>query len=480
MPNDSAKLHIAAHSVIDTVYQYGNSNGLADFGETVRLDFTVTNSGQASSGTVQSLSLTSIPAGNVTIYPSPVPVLQTVNAGDSVHPYPPFKVKVSTSVNDTLVPQKFILSTTLTTGIQRDTTTVLLFGPKIALYSVRFEEPINNHIDPGDTIRLYLTLRNSGCGQANRLQGKLTLISGNATVLDDGLNVGDIPPYSFREDSLSYFRVKITGTSVLKFNYELSPANSLGRIWNFTFNLTPPTQVVTSAGFESTDNRIKFHWTPPGSPVRGYNIYRSREADGVYSRLNDRIIEGYSLYNDYPLPANTIYYYKIACVSSFGVEGALSEPFKAWTTIPYRPGWPVTNIDLALGNRTQGSPMTEDVDHNIRKEIFLTIGDDIDACKGGMLAFKEDGKEFINFDGNPTYEGGFYKFVKASSSSTPAICDVDQDGKPDIVVTTRENQDTGFYSDRGMVFAISAVDLDSGFVPHRLWKANITSDYKGG
>jgi hypothetical protein len=182
--------------------------------------------------------------------------------------------------------------------------------------------------------------------------------------------------------------------------------------------------------------------------------------DGAYEKLNDKFIEGYSLYNDYPLSPNTIYYYKISTVSQYGIEGNLSVPFKAWTSLSYCPGWPIAEVS-PYGTRTQGSPMTEDVNNDLQKEVFLTIGDDSGYQQGGILAFKANGEELINYDGNPTFCGGFYKFDSASASSTPAIADINNDVMMELVVTTRSATSYPPTNDRGQIFVFSTAATDS-------------------
>jgi len=184
-----------------------------------------------------------------------------------------------------------------------------------------------------------------------------------------------------KPDAISIFHYNNWITHLL-FSYQLAD-NSFGKTDFGGIYSENSYRSISNIGHESNHERIKLHWDPVPQ-VRGYNVYRSLAVTGPFIKVNERIIEGFAFIDDYPLTEKTAYYYKIAAVSKFGIEGQLCTPYEAWTTLRPREGWPVTNTHPVYGTHTQGSPMTEDVNNDYSKEIFLTIGEDVEGRAGAF------------------------------------------------------------------------------------------------
>lgn len=202
--------------------------------------------------------------------------------------------------------------------------------------------------------------------------------------------------------------------------------------------------------------------------LKGYNIYRSDSLTGPYIKQNPLPIENFSGYTDDSLPELSTYYYKVCAVSIYGVEGPYTAPLKAWTSLPFHTGFPVTEINVDfLGHKSEGSPMTYDIDNNGDKEIFVNLSD-LEGNKGALLGFFQNGEEVFDIDSNSNTVSGFYKYNNAGSRSIPAIANIDMDGKPEIINVTKGDP---IIDDKRTLFVHHTFDHDNNYVPDTLWSA---------
>jgi fibronectin type 3 domain-containing protein len=80
-----------------------------------------------------------------------------------------------------------------------------------------------------------------------------------------------------------------------------------------------------------TDNSVNLAWNAV-SEVNGYNIYRSSNVNGTYTKLNSSMLSDVS-YTDTNLSSNTNYYYKVSVITG-GVESVLSGAVSGTTLLP--------------------------------------------------------------------------------------------------------------------------------------------------
>ena len=81
-----------------------------------------------------------------------------------------------------------------------------------------------------------------------------------------------------------------------------------------------PTNVALGG---STTHYVNLYWTASSSSVAGYNIYRSSESGGPYTRINSSLQAG-SIYTDKTVQGGQTYSYVSTAVSSNGFESAYS------------------------------------------------------------------------------------------------------------------------------------------------------------
>src|SRR5699024_5263521 len=126
--------------------------------------------------------------------------------------------------------------------------------------------------------------------------------------------------------------------------------------------------------YTATDHSIKPVWDTVSNrdDIQGYNLYRSKQKNGTYQRVNDEMILGDTTSNHKALDANTEYWYKIGVVSASGYERPLSslKKHKAHTKIPYHDGFPASIPPSAIKG-AESSPTVYDVDGDGKKEIFV-------------------------------------------------------------------------------------------------------------
>lgn len=104
-----------------------------------------------------------------------------------------------------------------------------------------------------------------------------------------------------------------------------------------------------------------------------------------------------------------------------------------------RPGWPVSTLDPLWSSAAVG-----DIDGDGKMEIV------VGSNGSRVYAFNDDGTELLDGDNNPATQGVFKVTSAAPNFGTPALADLDNDGRPEIV----------FNSGDGRVYAWNADGSD--------------------
>ncbi len=230
--------------------------------------------------------------------------------------------------------------------------------------------------------------------------------------------------------------------------------------------------------FTSTDHSIKLMWAPAFGSYQGYNIYRSDMIDGPYTKINDRLLTGSSMYEDTDVEMSHTYYYKISVVTPKGNEIPLDklltapdyedgrvQGYKAWTTLPVQTGFPVQH---ALNPGSTTAPTLLDINGDSHKEIFVGMIDWRDATveQGRLLAYDSQGHELFNIDGNTTNLEGFALLPYALRSKA-GLYDIDGDGHAEVFAMSRNNS-----PEEGRIYGFHTIDThpnDNLDAPDKLW-----------
>ncbi len=78
---------------------------------------------------------------------------------------------------------------------------------------------------------------------------------------------------------------------------------------------------------------VNLSWTGSSSPVSGYNVYRSGQTGGPYTRITSAL-DGSTAYTDTTVQAGQTYYYVTTAVDSSGNESAYSNETSAVIPTP--------------------------------------------------------------------------------------------------------------------------------------------------
>ncbi len=410
----------------------------------------------------------------------------TSNYNFTIQPYTPINSNIPFSLN--------IFDDT--DPISRDNFTINVTKPLLEQnYNFISNTGINNDItiDPFEWVDFYVELANKGCLPISIQEAHLEIPNGSLVenIINGYSSFGDIPPLSVLKCNQP-FKVEIgdfNGDPNVFIILKVTDDNQ--NTWEFNINLCNR-DYPSNIDFESTSSSITLFWDVTDNS-KGYNIYKSDPNDHdretynpnditFYERINDFVNE-YACFIDTDVDQKSIYYYiitsvrdKLSTLTPYeGCESYYSEPLLAWTTLPYHPEWPI-EVSTELGHSIQGSPNTYNIDNIDGEEIFLTIGDNGGGINGGILGFYHDyghpnGIELFNIDYDITTISGFYKFNSADISSTPAIGDINDDGKPEIIVTTRSGNSID--GDARKLFAFSFEDEDGDNKPDMIWNEPI-------
>lgn len=325
-------------------------------------------------------------------------------------------------------------------------------GSELSAYQINFSTSIGDDqsIGPNEDISIFITIFNNGHADAMDVNSLLSVVEPQnlVTVTAGEYTYGDIISKSSIKNLNEFTLHTSSDYTDEEIMLRLELLDQYGKQVFLDFDLTIPTITFgwPPPCYDSYENSIFIYWTPiAGAGTIGSNMYR--KISGSYYKLNDNIIEGSSFYLDnFPvLDASTEYEYKITFISDQGIE-CFPYEFTAWTSLPVHEGWPLTIPELEFGEKTRGSPNVEDINNDGTKEIFLNIGS-AGGLRANVLCFNHDGTDFIDEDPNNIdplvnfQEFGFespHNTNKCDIITGPALADVDNDGKIDLLVRTND------------------------------------------
>ena len=119
-----------------------------------------------------------------------------------------------------------------------------------------------------------------------------------------------------------------------KLQLQFDPVNAGSRDGKVSIfsNAQPPVEIaVSGAGAAMSGHTVELQWEESLTSVAGYNIYRSSEQDGSYTKLESSPVAGAS-YTDTGLAAGQTYFYRIVAVDANNVESDASEQISV--TVP--------------------------------------------------------------------------------------------------------------------------------------------------
>jgi len=157
-------------------------------------------------------------------------------------------------------------------------------------------------------------------GQSSSQGGQLTAASGSVTV--SGVTLSN-PAFALSGLSLP---VTLAAGQSINYTVTFTPQNSgaVSGTLSFVSNAVNSPTVESLAGTgNSPQYSVNLSWSPSPSQVVGYNVYRSNQSGGPYSKINSAL-DSNTAYTDNSVTAGQTYYYATTAVNSEGQESAYS------------------------------------------------------------------------------------------------------------------------------------------------------------
>ncbi len=449
----------------------GNSDKQLDAGETIELSVALKNEGSVASDIVTGELICSSPEINLL---KNLASFGKISAGGSRTSDGKFVFTIDKDCQEHHIngmdPIGFVLTVKNGSSSISEHFQVDIFAPEIEIgnQKITWTSNGNTTVEAGETVKMNIDLMNVGQAEATGL--KAVLISNNSQVSCSSTPIV-YPSIAFSETKTNtiafQFQTSSSYAGILSFTLQVS--NEYERTWNFPVNpLSRPSVIKTSTlDFQPYASSINVYWTPV-KEVAGYNIYRSDNGEnGIYRRLNRFPLKA-AYYLDDSLAERTLYYYKVAAISTNGNESEWSAAYRTWTSYPVVSPFPKR---LATGVYSSVScPNIADVDNDGKQEIFWIYEDRYDTHTSYIMGFRPSGEELYDIDGNVTTVSGFVK-TPTMLTGQVAFGDLSGNGEQNIVASTWE--DDKKYQEKRAVYCYSPFDRDGDHKPDLLWEKRI-------
>jgi len=481
IPVNSGPAYVAVadvESVDDgSVGSIGNSNSVAEAGETVALYLNCQDNGGAGAIDCSAILTTSEPSVIIidgTAYVGDVP------AGGQLVAAEPFLVELPASLGDGHRVSFEVVVTDQNSDMYETKWTLTVRAPEVEPIALDWEDwsfgDGDGTIEDSERIGISVTLKNFGVGLSGQIMGILRSTDLQVTLHDSIVTYSDI---GLLETSSGGGVFSFSDANVAELSWcWILFQDDYGRTFRHDFQLDPPS---VPEGMEADSSEgpdiISLIWLPlQDEDARGYHVYRSDAPAGPFTRVNVDLIDGVSYFRDTGLALLTRYYYRITAVDSSLTQGLPSLTISHSTSPPELNGFP-----LPFATETSGHCAVGDVTGDGRLEIVLGADEiyvwrddgselfdgDNDAQTHGPITgldgdFQPAGIALADLDGLPGLEiiasnrvptneirvfkadgsdlPGWPKQLRSVGSgwnwATPAVGDVDGDSDPEIVVNT--------------------------------------------
>lgn len=386
----------------DWDFALGNDNGIAEQGELVRWKLLLANLGSHSSPESVGISIPDIDVHEK--------LLVEISPGDSIYLYGDIMPLPDTILNL----QRIWLYVNFADG-RIDSLPLGIGGPGIRILWYDWRQL-------ADRIIFTSAIR---CDGGALVHAKATIkgdsIFSDTTVIEGVFHHNRVDTISLNV-YCSHFMVPVNCTLVV-----MSPFN------RFEFPLSlfhiPPLESMWTEPGETYIN--VFCFPLDSMNTSGYLLYYSADPDSQFLPLTpEPVANGY--FSHRGLDGDMLFYYKFRYVDKGGGLSDFSDVFAGWTTLPVLGGFPA---DLPVGVRASANPAVFDADGDGLNEIFVA------DQENHLSAFRSDGSDFV--DPTPYTDpilwdtigsGGFWASV--------AVGDVDLDGENEICVISRSYRAT--------------------------------------
>ncbi len=212
-----------SYIVLDS-YQFSDgNNNQPEYGETIQMNITLKNVGQATSqGIVANISTTDT---YVTLANVPVS-FGTIEGGQSVTMSGVFPVQIANNVPDNHLAMFSLSIADNASQSWASNFSMNILAPKLKLEFTSINDASGNNngrLDPGETVTFTVTATNEGHASANLTTCSVSTDCSDITLNDNNINVGNIAALS---------------TSSIQFSVTISPTAAIGSFASFDFLLS--------------------------------------------------------------------------------------------------------------------------------------------------------------------------------------------------------------------------------------------------
>jgi hypothetical protein len=368
MPGASEYLSIAEVSIDDLSdgSVIGNNNGVAEAGETVRLNISLQNEGGATAAGI-SAALSTTHAEVVILDGSDA--FADIPSGQNGSGTDGYLIQLADFGDDEILPFQLLISSAV--GDQDEEFYLESAATDFALFRCDMDDSVggdgDGDIQVGETVELAISIVNWGRAMAPDLQASLvpnspsgvSVLSGDIDLDDVSGLSGELGPIPFTVE-----RISETSPSLLMI---LTDAN--GQVDTLDVLLERPAVELTAPSFEFTThvNIINLHWEPAGEgEVAGYRVERSEVSDaGPFAEVTPDWTEA-SSFEDTDLQPLSVYWYRIIPLSESLLPGIPSPVSEVTTNPALKSGWP-----REMEWSTPSTPLIVDLDDDGDLEVLV-------------------------------------------------------------------------------------------------------------
>ncbi len=443
-----------AHVYVDDIIAHdgasgmsaGNGNGVVESGETIELDLAVRNAGIAAATGLTVDAATADP--HVTLEQATASV-GDVPANGSADVLSALRFLVAPDCPNEWDAEFALTFTDAARATWSDTIRVRLFAPEPRVARTVLDDSVGGDGDGtaewGETVSLLVEMQNEGNGSAEGLTGVIRYPAPAEIVVIDSLESWGTVPAGGSAAGTIGFTVDIPGH--VHNVFELEYTDAYGMTWTAAMDIARP-EAPDSLWGRVKGTTIQLYWNQSESAdIRGYDIMRSDAEAGPYVTVNTAIIENAAYFADSGLDENTRYFYRVTAVDSSGLASLGGQTLTISTNPPSQAGWPLTT-----NGGVYSSVAVTDLDGDGVKDIVVASDE--------LYAWRGDGSEFLDGDGDPRSDGVYAIDGTGGYRCSPAIGEVDGDPDLEIVAAAWTNVGT----DLNPVYEVFVWNAEDGTV----------------
>lgn len=421
------------HTIIDSA---GNANSVINPGEQISFFVSVSNNGGAPATNVHAQLLCSdsllTMVNDTSSYPD-------IAAGTIAENSAPFTFTVSSTMPDEYS-FEFEIVLDYSSSISSDSLQVIGCAPNLQYFR-------QTYANRGDTLLILPYLFNMGHESADSIVVTIERLTDSIIVLD---SVAHFPAIAVREiissapDSLSVFR-QYPGCEV---RLRVTLQQYANEIMQFTI-IQSDVPLVSGLRIDPNRQSIGLEWeSVPGT--RGYRVYRSLTPSGPYEFCMNRLAP-VCRFEDFDVAQGIDYYYCVEAVDSSMNQGVTQDTVCGRTNPSYATGWPQEVYEYQYGGPNFG---------------------EIDPFYPGLeivATGQESGIYIWHSDGTPVVGQSALVLDVGDGKiwSSPAVGDVNGDGRTDIVFGVQRGFDN--------LYVLSYNNVCDSVVIHPGWPKDLQS-----